>query len=112
MAGWKIVFQPEAVVEHSHDRSILYEYRRTYICHRRLFQLFGIQTIPSLPTAIRHIARGSLQDAGYILKGDSRADLKAAQLLRLPFLTFASVWGQYSGARDERRREPAAVRGV
>lgn len=56
LAGHRIVYAPAAVVEHSHERGLRYEYQRTYVLHRRLYELFGLQTIPSLALATRATA--------------------------------------------------------
>ena len=46
-AGWKIAYEPSAKVIHSHNRSFSYEYKRTYMCHQKLFKLFGLRTVPN-----------------------------------------------------------------
>ncbi|MEX2030830.1 MAG: glycosyltransferase [Anaerolineales bacterium] len=111
-AGWKIVFEPQAVVEHSHQRPVAYEYRRTYICHRRLFELFGLQTVPSLKSVLRSIPYGVLASSWLVLRSGERPWNKLADLVRIPFLTVLTVWAQYAGARDEKRRKPLPARGV
>jgi rhamnosyltransferase len=47
LAGYRLVFEPSAVVEHSHDRSARYELARTWVLHQRLHDLFGLRTIPT-----------------------------------------------------------------
>ena len=42
-------------VVHSHDRSARYELARTYVLHRRLYELFGLRTIPTLPGLARAV---------------------------------------------------------
>jgi rhamnosyltransferase len=112
MNGWKTVYEPRAVVVHSHDRTLNYEYKRTYLCHRRLYELFQLQTVPTLRHVLRGAYRGSVSDLVYTLKHDSiRADT-LLDLLSIPLLTAASVWGQYAGARDERMGRPNRVKGV
>lgn len=56
LAGHRLAFAPGAVVVHSHDRSLRYEFRRTRDLHGRLFDLFELRTIPSLPHLARAIA--------------------------------------------------------
>ena len=56
LAGHRIAYAPGAVVVHSHDRSLRYEFRRTRDLHGRLSDLFELQTIPSLPHLARAIA--------------------------------------------------------
>jgi rhamnosyltransferase len=55
-AGYRLVYAPRAVVVHSHDRPARYELARTYVLHRRLFELFQLRTIPTLPLLARAIA--------------------------------------------------------
>ncbi|MBL8694060.1 MAG: glycosyltransferase family 2 protein [Planctomycetes bacterium] len=47
LAGWAIVYEPEAPVIHSHEFRMWYQFKRTYLDHGNLNQLFGIQTIPT-----------------------------------------------------------------
>ena len=56
VAGHRLAFAPGAVVVHSHDRPLRYEFQRTRDLHERLYDLFGLQTIPSLPHLARAIA--------------------------------------------------------
>jgi len=56
LAGHRLAFAPDAVVVHSHDRTPQYEFDRTRLLHAQLYELFGLQTIPSLPSLVRAIA--------------------------------------------------------
>jgi rhamnosyltransferase len=56
LAGYTLRYVPEAEVFHSHERSPAYEFQRTYILHYRLYELFALRTIPSLPLLIRAVA--------------------------------------------------------
>jgi rhamnosyltransferase len=56
LAGHSLAFVAEAVVEHSHRRSPRYEFARTYLLHRRLFELFHLRTIPSIGVLWRALA--------------------------------------------------------
>jgi rhamnosyltransferase len=55
LAGRRLVYTPAAVVVHSHDRSARYEFERTYVLHRRLYELFRLHTIPSAPALARAV---------------------------------------------------------
>ena len=87
IAGYRLAYVPAAEVIHSHDRSARYELARTYVLHRRLYELFGLRTIPTLPLLARAIV--------------SSLDL---HWRRQPFsgravaLAFAWPMGQYFGA--------------
>jgi rhamnosyltransferase len=55
LSGYRLDYVPEAVVLHSHDRSVRYELARTYVLHRRLLPLFGLRTIPTARLLMRAI---------------------------------------------------------
>ncbi|UCD83570.1 MAG: glycosyltransferase family 2 protein [Deltaproteobacteria bacterium] len=44
--GYRIVFEPESVVIHSHNNSLWYEFKRVYLDHQGLNQLIGIDLFP------------------------------------------------------------------
>jgi rhamnosyltransferase len=56
LAGHAIAFVPDAVVEHSHERTAGYEFVRTCALHQQLVRLFGLRAIPSLGALGRSIA--------------------------------------------------------
>lgn len=56
LSGYKLAYVPAAEVIHSHDRPARYEFVRTYLLHRRLYELFRLRTIPTLPLLARAIA--------------------------------------------------------
>ncbi len=105
-AGYKIVYEPRAAVIHSHNRSFLYEYKRTYLCHRRLFELFGLQTVPTFLYALMFSILSILKDTLYVIREEINWKRKFSLILKIPFLSFASVFGQYMGARDEKLGHP------
>lgn len=103
LAGHRIVFEPAAVVVHSHELSTWYEFRRIYADHANLKELFGVHTIPTrgaLWRAFRH------QQALY---GRILGELGLARMQRLrarahsiPYALFENL-AQYFGARAERK---------
>jgi len=56
LAGYRLAYVPEAVVIHSHERSVRYEFWRTVTLHRELYRLFELRTIPSAPLLLRAIS--------------------------------------------------------
>ena len=88
MHGYKIAYVPEAAVIHSHERSAAYELARTRLLHRRLYDLFGMRTIPTLPHLGRAVASSLALHVS--LERSPRA------------LALAIAWplGQYLGGRD------------
>jgi len=111
-SGWKIAYQPEACVIHSHDRSVYYEYKRTYMCHQKLYQLFQLQCIPSFKFIFRSIVYATLTDWHYIFFHEPRLAEKIKLILRIPALNVASALGQYRGAMDEKMQKSKIISGV
>ena len=109
-AGHRLAFVPAAQVVHSHDRSPMYELRRTYLVHQRLQAMFGLSTIPdarALAAAIALTMPMHLRLAAGERRGRIRAVVRAASL------AVAFPLGQYLGARSAREgREFLRARGV
>jgi rhamnosyltransferase len=100
--GLKIVYEPAAAVIHSHRRPVCYEYRRTYMCHRKLYELFGLATVPSRRHLVRFVIQATLKDLAYVARHEPDPGTKVGLMARVPALAAASLFGQYRGTRDER----------
>jgi rhamnosyltransferase len=92
LAGWRLAFVPDAAVVHSHDRSARYEFLRTYVLHRRLYELFGLRTIPTVRLLMRAIASSVVVN----VRCERGGSLSSAS--RAVALAFAWPFGQYLGA--------------
>jgi GT2 family glycosyltransferase len=103
LAGHRLVYAPDAVVVHSHDRSTRYEFERTYVLHRRLYELFRVRTIPSVTALTRAIA-SSMAIHLRCQRAAPGSRRTARDLGRALSLAVAWPLGQYLGAL-------AAVRG-
>jgi rhamnosyltransferase len=107
LAGFRIAFQPEAQVEHSHDRSARYELTRTWMLHQRLHDLFGVRTIPDLGSLVRSIISSVrchaqvLHDAG-IRRGSAEWRRAMALALAWPLGQFLGGWTAARGRHDWR----------
>lgn len=97
LAGHALVYAPEAIVVHSHDRSARYEFERTIVLHRRLFELFRLRTIPTLPSLARAIGSCIPLHTRCVLAERAKTH-QPAGLTRA--LALAVVWplAQYLGA--------------
>src|SRR5207248_1743123 len=91
LAGFRIAYAPDAVVIHSHDRPVRYEFARTFALHRKLFELFRLRAIPNVPALILAIGASLL------------AHVKRQRDGRAIALAFAWPLGQYLGARSAAR---------
>lgn len=96
-AGYGLAYVPEAVVVHSHERTVSGLYRRNYLGHRLLRRLFGLETIPDLP----HLLLAGVGAAGGDLKTLAREGGRPREWLSAPLQAMAAAYGQYRGARDE-----------
>ena len=83
---------------HSHPRSYKYEYDRTVLCHKKLYIQFGVHTVPTWKHVVSSTVRSTFQDWRDTLKSERRFFLLFEQLIKIPALSFASVYGQYRGA--------------
>lgn len=111
-AGHAIVYEPQAAVIHSHDRPLSYEYKRTYLCHRKLYNQFGLRLVPGLKQAFFSWVRASIADIRYIARHEKNMRAKLKMMLKAPALNLLSVLGQYQGARDELAGIDKKVEGV
>jgi len=93
-AGWRIRFEPRAVVRHSHRYSPRRAYERYRIdaeFHRREF---GRRLRPNVASVLRGILFEMRQDAAHVSRHGGWP-----HLFRSPFLRAAQVLGQYAGSR-------------
>jgi rhamnosyltransferase len=95
LAGHRLVYAPTAVVIHSHDRPARYEFARTYLLHRRLYELFELRTIPT----VRGLARAIATSAALHL----RCERAVQGIPRALALAFAWPLGQYCGGLSAAR---------
>jgi rhamnosyltransferase len=108
LAGYRLAYVPGAAVRHSHDRSALYEFKRTYVLHRVLSREFQLRTIPTLPLLARSVATSLALHA----RCERRAGA-AVPSARAMALALAWPLGQYCGGLSSARGwMPAKARGV
>lgn len=111
-AGYKIVYEPAAAVIHSHDRPLSYEFKRTYLCHRKIYRQFGLRLVPT----VRHILKSWIyvtkKDWLYIYRAKERLSNKIWLFCKIPILNVLSAFAQYSAVRDETRKVSRKVEGV
>ncbi|MDX9754188.1 MAG: glycosyltransferase [bacterium] len=97
--GYTLAYAADAVVWHSHERDAGYTYKRTLIDHYRLYELFGLRTIPSLQKVARSVLLTTARDWGYLLLHFRLCRRWGQEFWRVPYHAWASAWGQYQGAK-------------
>lgn len=109
-AGYKLAYVPDAVVRHSHERSIGYELQRTYLVHQRLAEIFELATVPTMGSLLRAILTTVPVNAR--IAAEEPTDRLRA-VLRGAALGVAHPLGQYLGARSSRQgRELLRTSGI
>ncbi len=98
LAGYRIVYAPGSVVQHSHERSARYEFMRTLLIHHRLRTLFGLSTVPGV-VSLAHAIVSSGRAHAACLRNGPRADRRGREWSRAMALSVAWPLGQYLGAR-------------
>jgi len=111
-AGWKIIYEPEAAVVHSHDRPLSYEYKRTYVCHRKLHSQFGLCLVPSLKGIGRALRLSTVEDWKYVIRNEPDLVRRLRLLAKVPFLNVLSALAQYKAGQDAVAGIEKRVRGV
>ncbi len=91
LGGYRLAYVPSAAVIHSHERSPRYEFMRTAVLHHRLYDLFGVRTIPSAPSLVRACASSLV------------VHLRVEPGIRSAALAFAWPAGQYVGGLSAAR---------
>lgn len=110
LAGHKLAYVADAVVQHSHERPVSYELQRAYLVHRRLEALFGLTTVPTVASLLRAVATTVPVNARVASREQSG---RARAVLRGAALGVALPLGQYLGARAAREgREFLHPRGI
>jgi rhamnosyltransferase len=110
-AGWRIVYDPEARVEHSHNRSPRYEYRRTYMGHAMLLKLFGMEGMRRERVG-PEMMREMIRDWGVVWREEPGVGRKIWWMMKVPVLACARVLGAYHGGRDAKAGRVVRQEGI
>ncbi|MDF1800414.1 MAG: glycosyltransferase [Planctomycetota bacterium] len=103
--GGTIAFEPSAEVEHSHPISIKREFFRLYRDHKNLYELFGLQNVPSW----QRVRQGWKWGLGHYKELLAGLDLTPAQrrywrMYSVPY-SLAETTAQFLGARSHWKRD-------
>jgi rhamnosyltransferase len=106
LAGWRLAYEPKAVVLHSHERSVRHEFARTKEAHARLAALFDLRTLPTRANVLRALAWTIPHHLAWWVEGPRPQGLARA-LVRAMMLAVAYPLGQYLGARGVAYEAPS-----
>jgi rhamnosyltransferase len=102
LAGHRIVMDPGAVVVHSHDSPVMYEFKRVYLDHQNLYDLFGVHTIPRAWMVAWFSTRYFLSLLPAVWRDDRSLGYRLLWTLKLPLYAFTQNLAQYWGAKSVR----------
>ncbi len=109
LAGGKVVMDPRVAVIHSHQNSIWYEFKRAYLDHQNINDLFGTRLAPKLRNVFEYTATATRHLWKVVAADDTltpSARLKWWSKV-IPF-AFTQNLGQYLGplSNEHGRRGP------
>jgi rhamnosyltransferase len=102
LAGWKIVNDPGAVVIHSHNSPVLYEFRRVFLDHQNIHDLVGLHTIPKWWMVPLFSVKALFHLAPVVWRDDRGVLGKLWWTLKTPLYAFTQNLAQYLGAKSVR----------
>ena len=100
LAGWKLVMDPDAVVVHSHNNSVFYEFKRVYLDHQNLHDLVGMHLVQRFPQVLRFTLDGTRHLGRVVRRAKIPWHEKLIWWVRTPFYSLGQNLGQYLGARS------------
>ena len=106
LAGHKVVMDPRCAVEHSHNNSIWYEFRRAYLDHQNIHNLTGLQLAPNLHRVMEYSA--ALARHLYGVVWDETSSSLATKLwwtAKIPYFAFSQNLAQFLGPLSDQNHK-------
>lgn len=112
LAGKKIVYTPDSAVIHSHNRPLRYEYKRTYIAHVTLLDLYDLEIIASFKFLIISTFYAIIKDIKFVW-GSNISFLSKLRYsyYALFFSIFSNIAG-YNAFRDFHKGKVKQYKGI
>ncbi len=105
-AGHKVVQDPRCAVEHSHNNSIWYEFRRAYLDHQNIHNLTGLRLADNWHRIMEYT--GSLANHLYqVVWDDEESNLlqKMWWTSKIPYFAFSQNLAQFMGPTSDRHKK-------
>lgn len=106
LAGWKVLMDPRCAVEHSHDNSVWYEFRRAYLDHQNIHNLTGLHLAANIHRVLEYT--GNLaRHLHRVVWSDSETSLwtKVAWTVKIPYFAFTQNLAQFLGPLSDRHKK-------
>jgi len=97
--GYKIVFCPDSVVEHSHHLTFRYLFRRGWLDQKTAGENFGLIYYPNFKEMLKGYFKEMLWLERELISFPSVFTSKALEMLRAPFLLAGEVLGRFFAFR-------------
>ncbi len=111
-ASYKIIYEPDSMVYHSHDYSIAGWYKRNRINYNKLHAIFGLNvadTAYKLLPAFFIYAILDFYGLAKFYKDKKEIKTIISSMPLIPLYSFAAVLGQYMGIRGSKHSKPAGI---
>ena len=96
LAGYSIVYTSRAQVVHSHNRTLFYEYKRTYLVHLKLLELYDFAVITNLKAIFLNVFYNFKKDSRFIWNYPTSLRNK---IYHFYFLFFFNIFTSVAGFR-------------
>jgi rhamnosyltransferase len=96
--GHATIMDPRAVVIHSHNRSIFYEFARVFLDHQSLHALVGLQTVPTLKLVLSCSLGYMRRLLSVVWRDDRGLPYRLWWMMKTPPYAFTQNLAPYLGA--------------
>ncbi len=97
---------PRCAVEHSHDNSIYYEFRRAWLDHQNIHNLTGLQLAPDIHRVLEYTASLAKHLFRVIWKdGEASVPAKVWWSAKIPYFAFTQNLAQMLGPLSDRHKK-------
>lgn len=98
-AGYKIVYEPDSIVCHSHDYSPRDWYRKNMLNYRKLYSLFGASDMHHPCALLRNFMFYTIRDGYFLCKERHSIRAILSSIYLIPAYSFSAALAQYRSAR-------------
>ena len=104
--GWKVVMDPRCAVEHSHDNSIWYEFRRAYLDHQNIHNLTGLRLAPDIHKVLVYAANQARHLFQVVRRNPTLDPLsKSIWIAKIPWFCFSQNLAQLLGPLSDLKKK-------
>ena len=102
-AGYKIVYEPDSIVYHSHDFSPSDWYKKNMLNYRKLYSLFGAANIYHAYALLTNLIFYTLRDSYFLCKEQRSIKVIVSNIHLIPVYSFSMVLAQYRSTKGYRQ---------